>query len=153
MIYEPCGPGGILWETVSSVTRLVDRLGESIGSSAAEVAYQEILGLLAAVYPVVKNEGFGEEAEWRAIFGNLAAGGYLAPLRFRPSGLGIAPFVPLRWKTDARLPPLAEVVMGPRIPYEEGSGALYMLLLATGHSAGCGEVKPRLSHSAVSYRR
>lgn len=154
VIYDPSCTGGALWDAVVAIIRLVDQVesGE-LAMQSSEQAYGSILRLLQQVYPTVKNEGFAEEDEWRIVFRNLAADGVLANLQFRPSSLGIATYVPLQWQTEDNTPPLIEIVMGPRIPSEAGQAALFMMMLAAGYSAGCGDIKVALTHSRVSYRR
>lgn len=149
VVYDINGPGGILWETVVGMIRALDAVEAESGEARADLVHTTILDLMRSIYPTVKNAGFAEEDEWRLIFESHAAGGFLEPLHFRPNGRGISPYVSLRWDE----PPVVEVVLGPRIPKSEGEQALWMLMLATEHSAGCGEIKPKLTHSEVSYRR
>jgi Protein of unknown function (DUF2971) len=151
--YEPKAPGGRLWDSIVECVALVDSLEDVGATERTDLVYASILTLLRDVYPSVKNHGFSEEDEWRVVFWNHAMGGYLEPLRFRPNGQGIAPYVALRWKLEQHQPPVEEIVMGPRIPQVDGESALFMMLLAHGYSAGCGELKVALRHSKVSYRR
>ncbi len=102
----------------------------------ANAAVQSLCAEVAELAPLFKNEGFHEESEWR-----IVANEPNERVKYRASSSYLAPYVELELLSDAAMPALREVIIGPNPNQERCQTSIAMLL----ESSGLADVEIKVS--------
>ena len=108
------------------------RTSEGPDAEQANEAVKWFCDEIAEIVPLLKNEGFHEETEWRVI-----AKSPETPIKFRAGTSYLTPYVELRFLEDSRLNALRKVIVGPNPNQHRNEASAKMFL----NSVGLNEVE------------
>ncbi|SFF25053.1 hypothetical protein [Nitrosomonas sp. Nm166] len=105
------------------------QVSEGSDKLQADAAVEWLCTEIAELAPLLKNEGFYEEAEWR-----IAIKGAREQVKFRASSSFLVPYVELKVLSDVACSALREVIIGPNPNQRRCEKSIKMLLTSCGLS-------------------
>lgn len=146
VLYAPKDKARTITPILEEIVRILNKCPESdheVGYQRGIVAAYDMVGSLGAAF---KNEGFGEEKEWRLVVSDL---GTREMVRYRPGRFDVTPYVELH--AGAKLP-IVELFLGPRLYEEQALIGARGFLERHGYKERYESTGLRIGHSKASYR-